>query len=216
MSELAERYRNRITRYDPAVPHHELTANPNNWRVHPRFQEQALEGVLDKVGWLGCALVNEHTGFVIDGHLRVAKAISEDTTVPVLYCDLSEEEEAIALATFDPIGALAVTDEAQFAQLTEGLQFDNEHLARVVAETLNDDIKGLEDIDPASGGADGAGGKVDRNALTFGYATFGETRVPATTGEVDDLARLHAVYKADHGGLDTGFVRWLIERGGEP
>ena len=43
-----------------------------------------------------------HVGFVVDGHARVALAISAGERVPVVYVDLSEKEEALILATLDP------------------------------------------------------------------------------------------------------------------
>ena len=52
--------------------------------------------------------MNRRTGYVIDGHARVALALTrKEASVPVLYVDLSPDEERLVLATFDPIGALA-------------------------------------------------------------------------------------------------------------
>ena len=54
------------------------------------------------------------SGFVVDGHARVALAISRhELTVPVLYVDLLPEEEALVIATLDPIGAMATADDAK-------------------------------------------------------------------------------------------------------
>jgi hypothetical protein len=49
-----------------------LLANPRNWRIHPQSQQQALARLLDKVGWVQRVIVNQRTGHVVDGHLRVA------------------------------------------------------------------------------------------------------------------------------------------------
>ena len=51
-----------------AVAPDQLLANPRNWRIHPHEQEKALETVLDKVGWVQRVIVNQRTGFVVDGH----------------------------------------------------------------------------------------------------------------------------------------------------
>lgn len=92
-------------------PPDQLMANPRNWRIHPGGQQDTLSSTLQRVGWIQRVIVNRVTGNVIDGHLRVAMAISEGVKqVPVVYVELDEEEEAIALATFDPIGAMAVAD----------------------------------------------------------------------------------------------------------
>lgn len=97
----------------------QLLANPNNWRIHPKAQQDQLKGVLAEIGWVQSVIVNQRTGFVVDGHARVALAISksEDELVPVAYVDLSPEEEAAVLATFDPLSAMAVKDEAAFESL---------------------------------------------------------------------------------------------------
>jgi hypothetical protein len=29
----------------------ESLANPHNWRIHPQYQQDALRGILDEVGW---------------------------------------------------------------------------------------------------------------------------------------------------------------------
>jgi ParB-like chromosome segregation protein Spo0J len=63
-------------------------------------------------------LVNKRTGFVVDGHLRVAAALEHDEpTVPVRYADLSDEEERLVLATFDPIAALATRANDRLTEL---------------------------------------------------------------------------------------------------
>jgi len=95
----------------------QLLANPQNWRIHPQAQQQALEGVLQQVGWVQNVIVNQRTGFVVDGHARVAMAISAGEKVPVVYVDLSPEEEALILATLDPLAAMAATDEEKLKEL---------------------------------------------------------------------------------------------------
>ena len=103
-------WRNRIVGEGDESPD-QLLANPMNWRVHPLHQQQKLEGVLAGVGWIQRIIVNEATGHVIDGHARVGLAIARgEPRVPVLYVDLTLEEERLVLATLDPIGALAGTD----------------------------------------------------------------------------------------------------------
>jgi ParB-like chromosome segregation protein Spo0J len=100
----------RIVRRETAVDPTTLTANPSNWRRHPDHQAAALTDVLDSVGWVAPVIVNVQTGLVVDGHLRVALATERGETVPVDYVDLTPAEEALVLATFDPISALAESD----------------------------------------------------------------------------------------------------------
>jgi hypothetical protein len=72
--------------------------HPENWRIHPEYQQEALAGVLEQVGCVQDVIVNRRTGRVVDGHLRVALAISRSERVPVVYVDLAEEEERQILA----------------------------------------------------------------------------------------------------------------------
>lgn len=100
------------------VPPGDLAANPANWRTHPRLQREALAGSLDGVGWVRHVVANRTTGRLVDGHARVELALSRgEPTVPVLYVDLSPEEERLVLATLDPIGALAGADAASLGSL---------------------------------------------------------------------------------------------------
>ena len=112
----------------------QLLANPSNWRIHPKAQQQALAGVLDQVGWVAQVLVNQRTGHVVDGHLRVAIAISRsEPFVPVLYVDLSEDEERLVLASLDPLAAMATTDEAKLRELLAEVSVGSEALAAMLA-----------------------------------------------------------------------------------
>src|SRR5438309_1172713 len=84
-------------------PPDQLLANPLNWRIHAKFQQDALAGVLDQVGWVQEVIVNQRTGHLVDGHLRVTLALRRgEVSIPVKYVDLSEQEEALVLATLDP------------------------------------------------------------------------------------------------------------------
>lgn len=110
-------WHNRIVGYGEEAPD-QLLANPRNWRIHPRHQQDALSGVLREVGVVQNVIVNQQSGFVVDGHLRVALALRDgQPSIPVTYVDLSDAEEALILATLDPIGALAATDAAKFDAL---------------------------------------------------------------------------------------------------
>jgi hypothetical protein len=103
-------WRNRITGSGEEAPD-QLLANPANWRIHPKAQQDALAGALDQVGWVQQVLVNRTTGHVVDGHLRVELAISRhERSVPVVYVELSEEDERLVLASLDPLAAMATAE----------------------------------------------------------------------------------------------------------
>src|ERR1044071_6363058 len=85
-------WQNRIVGHadvDPSL----IAAHPRNYRAHPSQQVAALKGAIDEVGFTRSVTVNQRSGFLIDGHLRVALAISEhQPTIPVEYVDLDEAE----------------------------------------------------------------------------------------------------------------------------
>ena len=114
---MAQPWQNRITRYGEEAPD-QLLANPRNFRTHPGSQTDALSGVLREVGIVQNVIVNERSGFVVDGHARIALALREgQPTIPVTYVDLSDAEEAEILATLDPLAAMAGTDTAKLEVL---------------------------------------------------------------------------------------------------
>ena len=126
-------WRNRIIGHGMESPD-QLLANPRNFRIHPKAQQDALAGVLSEVGWVQDIIVNQRTQHVIDGHARVALAISRnEPTVPVVYVDLDEREEAIVLATLDPLSAMAGRDGGILADLVAGLEVGDSALAEMLA-----------------------------------------------------------------------------------
>jgi len=127
----------------------QLLANPANWRTHPASQRNALRGSLDAVGWVQQVMVNRRTGFVVDGHARIEEALTRhEPTVPVLYVDLSPEEEALVLATLDPIGAMADRDGAKLEALLADITVDDEGLRALLGDLAGDTPKaGLTDPD---------------------------------------------------------------------
>ena len=148
--EVVPKWKNRIVAHGEEAPD-QLLANPKNWRIHPKAQQDALGGVLKQVGIVDTVLVNQRTGFVVDGHLRVAMAISAgQKTIPVTYVDLSEEEEALVLATLDPIAGLAVADREQLDALLQEIETDDEGLKALLeglAGPGSDPDRSLEEID---------------------------------------------------------------------
>ena len=114
-------WRNRIVGYGEEDAD-QLLANPFNWRIHTSQQQRAMAGVLAEIGWVQTAIVNRVTGHIVDGHMRASLALKEGAKVPITYVDLTEEEERIVLATYDPIGAMAVADAEKGRELLEGLR----------------------------------------------------------------------------------------------
>lgn len=126
-------WQNRIVGEGEEAPD-QLLANPQNWRIHPKSQQEALAGVLDEVGWVQRVLVNQRTGHLVDGHLRVALAQRRgEQSIPVTYLDLSESEEALVLATIDPISALATADAQKLDELLRDVATDSTAVQEMLA-----------------------------------------------------------------------------------
>lgn len=127
-------WRNRIVGTAEVAPD-QLLANPKNWRLHPDHQKQALEGVLDEVGWVQQIIVNHNNQTVVDGHLRVSLALQRgETAIPVTYIDVTDEEESLILASLDPLAAMAGTDSDQLDALLREVETDNEAINQMLAE----------------------------------------------------------------------------------
>lgn len=155
-------YRNRIVGEGFANPE-DLTANPDNWRIHPSPQQTALTEALSRLGWIQRVIVNKRTGHVIDGHLRCSLAMRDGAKVPVIYVDMSEAEEKIALATIDPLSAMAATDAEKLSDLIEDLDLpEGSALSEMLSDLLPNEpekTKGAgegarDDRGPAAGPGD--------------------------------------------------------------
>lgn len=131
-------------------PPDQLLAHPNNPRTHPPAQREALRAALNEIGWIGAVIQNDLTGNLIDGHMRVEEALSDGyTKIPVLHVELDHEEEALALATFDPITAMARYDRERLDDLLATTDTDDERLTAIL-DDLNDRAPELPDDDDMS------------------------------------------------------------------
>lgn len=181
-------FRSRIVGEGEEAPD-QLLANPLNWRGHPKEQTDALEGLLSEVGWVQRVIVNRRTGHVVDGHARVSLALRRgEASLPVLYVDLSEDEERLVLAALDPIGGLATTDAAKLAELLESVETTDEAL-----RSLLDDLAADAGIAAGAGGADDDGlGEYSQKIEPPTYTPKGE-RPPieelVDCSKADDLIR---------------------------
>jgi len=107
----------------------ELIAHPRNWRRHPKIQVDAMRETLNRVGWVQNIIVNTTTGTMLDGHMRVEIAAEDNLAeIPVTYIEVTEDEETLILATFDPLGDLALKDEDMLEGLMESIQDDHRSL----------------------------------------------------------------------------------------
>jgi DNA modification methylase len=189
---MAEPWRNRIVGAGTEPPD-QLVANPANWRIHPGAQRDALRGSLTEVGWVQQVLVNRRTGFVIDGHARIEEALSrKEPTVPVLYVDLDPEEEALVLATLDPIGAMADRDDARLRALLADVSVDDEGLLALLSDLGDGRPKaGLTDPDEVP--------PLEETTIKAGdlFALGGHRLLCGDATEAKEMARLMGGMRAD-------------------
>ena len=132
--------RNRIVKLTFEVPE-DLLANPANARRHGGGQRDVMRGSLDELGWIAPVIVNDRTGFMVDGHMRVEEAISEGTPIiPVVHVDLDPDEERLALAVLDPVGDLAVYDQERLDDLIASIVTENTALNDLLASLSGEDV----------------------------------------------------------------------------
>jgi DNA modification methylase/ParB-like chromosome segregation protein Spo0J len=195
-------WKNRIVSHGEEAPD-QLLANPRNWRIHPQFQQEALKGVLDEIGWVTEVIVNQTTGHVIDGHLRAAVAISKgEKRVPVTYVKLSPDEERLVLATLDPLASLAVSDH----EALNGL------LADVQPFVSDEQVKALLDQLTLGGALEVAIGDLDPNAPGTDAALTSQPYVSEEEAQhLDDLAE--PLHKATPDKLADLRQRWGVQVG---
>ncbi len=147
---MSDHWKNRIVGHGEEAPE-ALVPNERNWRTHPRLQREAL----DRVGWVQDIVVNRRSGRLVDGHLRVAVAVSRgEPSVPVVCVDLDERDEAFVLATLDPLAAMAEADGAALEDLVATMTSEDLSVRELLTRITNSNqsAAGGEDwIVPASG-----------------------------------------------------------------
>ena len=103
----------------------DLRPNPANWRTHNDAQRDAIRGILAEVGFVGAALAVERDGglMLCDGHLRAETA--PDAEIPVLVCDLTDDEVKKVLASLDPLADMAGADPQKLGELLQGISTES-------------------------------------------------------------------------------------------
>ncbi|QCO07411.1 ParB N-terminal domain-containing protein [Azospirillum argentinense] len=144
------RWKNRIIGYR-LMPVAEILENPKAWRLHPEAQVEALRSVLDTVGMVKPLIVNTRTGRLVDGKARLDLARRNgQEQMPVVVVDLSEEEEALVLATLDPLAALAEADQGALAALLREIEAEDIALQVMLAGLATDaGLDGIGNLDEA-------------------------------------------------------------------
>jgi hypothetical protein len=130
----------------------EVLKHNRNFRDHPSVQAEEMERVLDLIGWIDEIIISKRTNLLINGHLRLDRALKrKQPSIPYKLVDLTEEEEKTALLTFDYIGSLARNNaekmDALFSEVKEGwdakiaqMQEKQKEAAKGLQETMQKKI----------------------------------------------------------------------------
>ena len=136
----------KVVRFGWSTPE-DLLANPDNPKIHPDAQQQALAGMIDEIGFADALKVNLRTSeewpinernveTLIDGHSRDTILLRSNVKeqIPVMYLDLTPDEERKFLLTFDPIASMAAADRDKLDELLKQVQSDDARVMAVLEE----------------------------------------------------------------------------------
>lgn len=118
----------------------DLVANGANYRIHSDAQHKALTGTVEAIGWYGAPDVRQLADGryeLIDGHMRrqwLLDQYGEGAEIEVNVTDLTEEEARIALATKDPLTAMATQDAGQLEDLLNSIKSQSGQVDAFLAE----------------------------------------------------------------------------------
>lgn len=143
-------WENRITGFsnDPVA---KLIGNPKNFRRHPVEQRRIFNAAASTIGIVAPALFNDRTNHLLDGHMRIEEAARMGIkTFPTIHIDLPEEDEDIALASFDAISAMAFEDARFKADLLAGIHTQNDVLDEYFQRELERQMAEAESGDDLS------------------------------------------------------------------
>ena len=128
-------------------------------------------------------IVNQRTGYVVDGHARLDLARKRgETSVPVVYVDLDEREERLIIASLDPLSAMATTDAEALRALLADIAVYDEALADMFV-----DLAGV--VDEVAFPDLAVGGQSDARTMTFILTADQQAVVEAAI----EIARKHKV-----------------------
>jgi len=153
---MSDQWANRITKHGTLAAD-QFIANPANPRRHPTEQRDAVKGSLDTLGWIAPVVVSARSQYLIDGHERVMQALAmgDNTPVPFIEVDLSEEEEKLALASFDYITQMAYYDKDALSDLLRDIGETENAQLQAVLDGLAESV-GLDLLDEEPAGDPGA------------------------------------------------------------
>jgi len=211
----SRRWRSRIVGHDSVDPR-DLNANPRNHRTHPANQRAVVRDSIAELGFIKSVLVNRTSGLILDGHERYwqgLEAVEYDPTVriDVEYVELSEAEEAKALAILDASSEMAVVDGQKLAELLKEFETESGPLNSLLEKMASSvDLSSLES-DLASDSEVSEAPKTPTtklgdmwllgdHVLVCGDCTDPEVLDRATRGQLVDMVFTDPPYNVDYQG----------------
>ncbi len=158
--------------------------NPDNWRRHPAQQIKAFNELKALVGWAKPIIFNLQLDMIVDGHMRVEQAES-DELLPVIFGNWTRDQQDMLLEWLDPIGGMAFTDLDKLANLDsrtakiKGVA-DSTMLNRLTEAKMNGEQNIIPSVDAESeaqksnGGADVENVPVSSHVVRISFDTEAE------------------------------------------
>jgi hypothetical protein len=188
--------------------------NPDNWRVHDELQLDSLEALIfdegegvGAVGWAGAALVNdrqvkdgwaedEAVPTFVDGHARQKLAAERGEKMPALIGSWTPDQEALILATLDPLAMMAGKDRGML------------EIVKFKAVTDNVALRNLMGKERAQREVSAGTVQEKRPDYIFNILRW---NVPMSELEVDLLSAEADAYTEEFG-MAHGFIRFIFEK----
>ena len=156
----------------------EIKRNPRNFRKHPEFQQNVLEGALRELGITGAVIVRpDGDGYMLlDGELR--SNVLDDQEVAALETDLEPHEDALFLSTYDPITAMATVDTETLDGVLREVQTGEASLQEFLSEqAVNAGVTEPGNVDaPEEFGSYGDDIETEYKCPSCGYEWSGQPR----------------------------------------
>jgi hypothetical protein len=130
----------------------DLVPHELNPRLHSAAQREALEALLEEIGFARSLLAFELPDGrlkLIDGHLR-QRTLDPDEQITVEVLDVSDDEARKLLLSIDPLALLADYDERALDMLQQTIASDNDVLAAFWSSLERKDARAQQDLHQAT------------------------------------------------------------------
>ena len=176
------------------VPASAIHGHPQNFRRHGPDQRAGMKALLSQLGFINALPVREISPGqyeLIDGHMR-AEIVQGAQAVPVLVVDVTEEEAALALATFDPIGDLALMEQETSDALAREVWSEHDAINTVLLGLLERDYG-----DEAARAEKGAAPHLELAPLPYEHYDY-VVILARTTFDYEKLCALFGLVRMDY------------------